>query len=145
MTVDSIMVTRVVTVEMDDSLDEVRGIFQKSNFHHLLVSSDNHLMGVVTEKDLWKAVSPYVGTLSETERDVATLNKRVHQIMKRNHPTVTRQTSIEEAAHLILDEGISCLPVLSEDETIEGIVSWKDIFRALLQGSEVIVDGSLRS
>ena len=132
-TVASIMSTRVVTVEMDDSLDEVRKIFQSSSFHHLLVSSENHLMGVIMEKDLWKAVSPYIGTLSETERDLATLHKRVHQIMIRNHPIVTRETSIEEAAHKLLDEGISCLPVLSSDGMIEGIVSWKDIFRALLK------------
>ncbi len=140
MTVGSVMTTKVVTVEMDDSLEFVRGIFQKANFHHLLVSSQNHLMGVVTEKDLWKAVSPYVGTFSETERDLATLSKRVHQIMLRDHPTVTRDTSIEEAAHMLLDEGISCLPVLSSDATIDGIVSWKDIFRALLQGSQLVTN-----
>ncbi len=132
MTVDSVMITRVVTVGMDDTLEGVRAIFQKSSFHHLLVSSENKFAGVITEKDLWKAVSPYIGTFSETERDLATLNKRAHQIMNRNHPTVTRETSIDEAAHLLLDQGISCLPVVTPDRTIEGIVTWKDIFRALL-------------
>ena len=132
MTVDSVMITRVVTVGMDDTLEGVRAIFQRASFHHLLVSSENKFAGVITEKDLWKAVSPYIGTFSETERDLATLNKRAHQIMNRNHPTVTRETSIDEAAHLLLDKGISCLPVVTPDRTIEGIVTWKDIFRALL-------------
>ena len=90
-------------------------------------------IGVITEKDLWQAVSPYVGTLSETERDLATLNKRAHQIMRRNHPTVTRETTIEEAAQKLLEKGIACLPVISHDGTIEGIVTWKDIIRALLR------------
>jgi len=133
MVVGSVMITRVVTVEMDDSLEVVREIFQKSSFHHLLVSSESQLAGVITEKDLWQAVSPYVGTMSETETDLATLNKRAHQIMKRHYPTVARTTTIEEAAHMLLDEGISCLPVVTNEGVIEGIVTWKDIFRALLK------------
>ncbi|MCA9471743.1 MAG: CBS domain-containing protein [Nitrospirales bacterium] len=132
MTVGLVMISNVVTVEMDDTLEDIRAIFQRASFHHLLVGSEGKFAGVITEKDLWKAVSPYVGTLSETERDSATLQKRAHQIMTRKHPTVTQQTSIEDAAHMLLDKGISCLPVLSPDGMIEGIVTWKDIFRALL-------------
>lgn len=99
---------------------------------------------MVTEKDVWKAVSPYEGTLSETERDLATLSKRVHQIINRTHSTVTRDTSIEEAAHLFLDESILCLAVLAPDKTIDGIVSWKDIFRVLLTGPAVIAEDFLK-
>jgi len=135
MTVDSVMITNVVTVEMDDSLEHVRAIFLKASFHHLLVSSDNYLEGVITEKDLWQALSPYVGTLSETDRDLATLQKRAHQIMRRHHPTVSGETTIEDAAHLLLDKDISCLPVIKQGGMIEGIVTWKDIFRALLSQS----------
>lgn len=133
MNISSIMIQRVVSVEMDDTLETIREIFLRSRFHHLLVRDNNFLAGVITEKDLWQALSPYVGTLSETERDLATLSKRAHQIMKRNHPTITPETTIEKAAHLLLDEGISCLPVVSYDGEIKGIVTWKDLFRALLK------------
>ncbi|WP_447970179.1 CBS domain-containing protein [Nitrospira sp. M1] len=135
MTVDSVMITKVVTVDMDDSLEYVRSIFLKARFHHLLVCSDNQLEGVITEKDLWQALSPYVGTLSETDRDLATLQKRAHQVMRRHHPTVSHETTIEDAAHLLLDKDISCLPVVTQSGMIEGIVTWKDIFRAFLQQS----------
>ncbi|WP_454061104.1 CBS domain-containing protein [Candidatus Nitrospira salsa] len=135
MIVDSVMIAKVVTVEMDDSLEYVRGIFLKASFHHLLVSSENYLEGVITEKDLWQALSPYVGTFSETDRDLATLQKRAHQIMRRHHPTVSREMTIEDAAHLLLDKDISCLPVVKQGGIIEGIVTWKDIFRAILSQS----------
>ena len=133
MNVGSIMIRKVVSVEMDDTLKTIRGIFLRSKFHHLLVSENNFLAGVITEKDLWQALNPYVGTLSETGRDLATLGKRAHQIMNRHHPTITSESTIEKAAHLLLDEGISCLPVVSYDGEIKGIVTWKDLFRALLK------------
>lgn len=133
MTVDDIMIRAVISVNMDDSLETIRSIFLRSRFHHLLVCDENRFVGVITEKDLWKALSPYVGTLSETDRDLATLNKRAHQIMRRHHPTVTPHTTIEEAAHLLLDKDVSCLPVLAHDSSIDGIVTWKDMFRAFLE------------
>jgi hypothetical protein len=39
------------------------------------------LCGVISDRDLLRALSPYVGTASENARDTATLRKRVHQIM----------------------------------------------------------------
>ena len=64
MEVDSIMTRRVVSVEMDDRLDVVKKIFDTLKFHHLLVVDDRgKLKGVVSDRDLLKALSPYVGRL----------------------------------------------------------------------------------
>ena len=42
--------------------------------------------------------------------------------------STTAKTSIEDAMALLIDKGIGCLPVLSSDGKLEGIVSDKDIF-----------------
>ena len=131
-TVQEIMTTRVVTVEMDDSLEVIRDIFRKVKFHHLLVVDNERLVGVISDRDLLKAISPYVGTMSETTRDRATLEKRAHQIMSHYPYTVRKYCSLQEATQLILRQGVSCLPVTTPEKYIEGIVTWKDLFKAHL-------------
>jgi acetoin utilization protein AcuB len=127
------MTARVVTVEMDDRLDVVKKIFDTLNFHHLLVIDDNRtLKGIVSDRDLLKALSPYVGSAAENARDIATLNKRVHQIMSRNPVTLQRQASMDEAMQLFLEHRISCIPIVDKDFRPVGILSWRDIFKSLL-------------
>ena len=102
-TVRTIMSTRTVTVTMDDSLARARELFNEHHFHHLLVVQGPTLLGIISDRDLLKAVSPNIGKLSETDRDRATLNKRAHQIMSRTLITVTADTTVEAAARLLLE------------------------------------------
>jgi acetoin utilization protein AcuB len=136
-----IMTIRVVTVEMDDSLEVVQDIFKKVRFHHLLVVDNEKLVGIISDRDMLKAVSPYVGTMSETTRDRATLNKRAHQIMSLHPVTVRSSCSLQEAAQLMLARGVSCLPVTTIDGEVLGMVTWKDVLRAIL-GSHGFTGGS---
>jgi acetoin utilization protein AcuB len=125
------MTSRVVTVDMDDRLSVVKDIFDAMKFHHLLVvDSDGKLGGVVSDRDLLKALSPFVGTAAETARDVATLNRRVHQIMSRKPITLPPDASIAEAVRLILEHRISCIPVVDAHFRPVGILSWRDILRS---------------
>ena len=130
-----IMTSRVVTIEMDDSLEVIREIFKKVRFHHLLVVDHEKLVGVISDRDVLKAISPYVGTMSETDRDRATLNKRAHQIMSHHPVTVRHSCSLQEAAQLMLIRGVSCLPVTTVDGVIQGVVTWKDMVRAVLNSN----------
>jgi len=132
MNIESIMTRRVVTVELDDTLSTIREIFDNVKFHHLLVVGDDRLLGVISDRDLLKALSPFVGMLNEHPRDLAIFNKKAHQIMSREPVRVDKSTSVEAAAKLLLSKSVSCLPVTSADGRIEGILTWKDIFRGLL-------------
>src|SRR5271168_4266559 len=92
MALSTIMTARIITVEMDDRLEVAKEIFDTMHFHHLLVVDDRKkLSGIVSDRDLLRALSPYVGSVSETNRDLATLNKRVHQIMSRHLITLRPQ------------------------------------------------------
>src|ERR1700721_197342 len=135
MDVSAIMTTRVVSVEMDDRLDVVKQIFDTLKFHPLLVIDDRkRLKGVVSDRDLLKALSPYVGSATENARDIATLNKRVHQIMSRNLITLQPRASISEAVQLFLDHRISCIPITDVALKPVGILSWRDVLKTLLAG-----------
>jgi acetoin utilization protein AcuB len=133
MNVGNVMTARVVTVEMDDQLDVVKQIFDALNFHHVLVIDDRKkLAGVVSDRDLLKALSPQLGSIAETARDTATLNRRVHQIMSRKLYTLRPQAGVAEAIQLFLEHRISCIPIVNDDFKPVGILSWRDIMKLLL-------------
>ncbi len=129
MTVAAIMTKEVVVVDMDDSIDTVRTLLKAARFHHLLVVDGRRLVGVLSDRDLLREISPFLDTVSERDSDRGVLNKKVHRIMTRGLITATETTTIETAAALLLDNNISCLPVISSEGDILGIVSWKDILR----------------
>jgi len=132
MDVRSIMTARVVTVEMDDRLDVVKQIFDTLKFHHLLVVDDRKkLTGIVSDRDLLKALSPYVGSAAETTRDIATLNKRVHQIMSRNPITLHPGATMADCVQLFLTQRISCIPIVDGEFKPVGVVSWRDLLKSL--------------
>src|ERR1700737_5516709 len=115
MVMRDIMTTRVVTVELDDRLEVVKEIFDTMNFHHLLVVDEHKkLSGIVSDRDLLRALSPYVGSAAETSRDLATLNKRVHQIMTRHPITLHPESTIAAAVNLLLANSISCIPIVDD-------------------------------
>jgi acetoin utilization protein AcuB len=133
MLLKEIMTTRVVTVEVDDRLSVVKNIFDAVKFHHLLVvGEDKTLRGVISDRDLLRALSPYVGTSAENARDAATLNKRVHQIMSRKPITAKPDETVAAAIGLLLEHRISCVPIVNAQFEPVGILSWRDVLRAVV-------------
>ncbi len=129
----SIMTTRVVTVEVDDTLEVVKQIFDAMKFHHLLVvDTGKTLCGVISDRDLLRALSPYVGTASENARDTATLRKRVHQIMSRKPVTLPPEAAVTDAINLFLTSRVSCIPIVDPHLKPVGIVSWRDVLKTLI-------------
>ncbi len=129
MNVASIMTRNVVTVGMDYTIQIIRDILKNFEFHHILVLENQKLVGVISDRDL----------IDRTDRDIITLNKKVHEIMSRNLITVDAETSIEKASDLLLKKNISCLPVISPQGSVEGIISWKDILKFYSKNQTVTV------
>jgi len=121
----------VVTVTLDDTLHVVKQIFENAKFHHLLVVENGKLYGVISDRDLLKSVSPFIGSLQATALDKFTLNKKVHQIMSRKPITLTNSADVYEAIRLFNKHNISCIPIVNEKGVPIGIVSWRDILRTI--------------
>lgn len=132
MNVQDIMSREPVTVDMDDDLHRVKNLFELHRFHHVLVLLGETLVGVISDRDLLRALSPFVGRASERPQDLATLNRRVHQIMSRKLVVVAPEIPVEDAAQLMLDKRVSCLPVVTAEGKVLGIVTWRDQLRSLL-------------
>ncbi len=132
MKVENIMNRDVVTVGLDERLKTIQELFNEQKFHHVLVVEDNKLVGVVSDRDILKQLSPFLSTAAERTQDRSTLDKKIHQIMTRKPITVDKETPIEEAAEMFVKKNISCLPILTEEKEIIGIITLKDILKSLI-------------
>ncbi|WP_206483278.1 CBS domain-containing protein [Thalassotalea sp. G2M2-11] len=131
MGIEKLMSKAIVTVQMDDTLKHIKKLFDHTGFHHLLVVESNELVGVISDRDLLKSLSPNLGTASETAKDLAVLNKRVHQIMSRKLVTLTSEASVYDAIDVFNQYKISCIPIVDQSKKAVGILSWRDIMLAL--------------
>ncbi|MBC7835009.1 MAG: CBS domain-containing protein [Phycisphaerales bacterium] len=127
------MSRHVISAGMDDTLQAVRDLFESHNFHHVVVLDDGKLVGVVSDRDLLMNISPFVGGLAERPQDLRSMQRKVHQVMSRDPVWVTELTPIQDAARLMLQHDVSCLPVLDGRAGCRGIVTMRDILRWLVK------------
>lgn len=128
--VEQIMTKPVETISMDDSVYTIREIFETNQYHHLVVLGDEgECVGVISDRDLLKNISPFVGKPGERTADVSCLKRRAHQIMTRQLVAVRKHTSLRAATRVMLDHRISCLPVVNARKHCVGIITLRDIAR----------------
>ncbi|MES3629124.1 MAG: CBS domain-containing protein [Longimonas sp.] len=127
-TVEAIMTRDVVSVLPETPLLEVQKLLKQHGFRHLVVVKDGVLKGVLSNRDVLQALSPFLNTNAETQRDVRTLAYPTRKLMNKNPKTITPDTPPEKAAHLLLTEAISALPVV-EGKKLVGIITTKDLLR----------------
>jgi acetoin utilization protein AcuB len=125
------MTEAFVSVSLDDTLFMIKNIFERANFHHLLVVDDKQLSGVISDRDLLKAISPNIDTAAELTRDLATLNKKVHQVLNRKLATLTADASVFDAIDIFNTTKNSCIPIVDGNNIPVGILTWRDIMKTL--------------
>jgi acetoin utilization protein AcuB len=124
------MTKEPVTVEPDDLLIRASHKMQAGGFRRLPVVSDGKLVGIVTERDLRE----HRGHLEHT---------KINGVMTDNPVTVKPETTLEEAAQILLERQIGGLPVLADGRLI-GIITASDILNAFLDAMGASHGGSTR-
>ena len=130
--IEKVMTKNVVTTRFDATLLEIRDIFTRNKFHHILVlDQSKKLAGIISDRDILKHISPFLGTYAEQKMDKATLNKPARQLMTPNPITIYQDETIPVAADVLVKNNLSALPVLDRSKQLVGILSWKDILRLI--------------
>ena len=133
MNISKVMQRNLITLELDGSFESAKKLFDQHNIHHILIKDKTILKGIITDRDLWKNLSPTIGTRKETPQDSFILNKKVHLIMNRELITTTENVSLSEAVLLFHDHKISCLPVVDENKCAIGVITWRDIIKVVAE------------
>lgn len=121
------------TATPDMSISEASAKMKAEKVHRLpVLDDDRHLVGVISEKDILLAAPSPASTLSTYEINYLLSKLKVKNIMSRNPVTITRETTIEEAVRLMVENDLSCLPIM-DNGYLSGIVSKSDLFKILLE------------
>ena len=117
-TVGEIMTSDVLTVDPSDTIGETAQMMVERGVSSAVVSDYGNLIGIVTERDLTRAVAGRVHT-SEA---------RVREWMTSDPITLSPDASVDEAAKIMLDNGFRHVPIVEEGRAV-GIVSIRDVAR----------------
>lgn len=131
-TVGDVMSQPVYTVRSDETLEAARKALESLHVHHVLVENNGRIVGIVSDRDVLRHLSPYADGISSQTRDEATLRRPIYSIATYDLVTVELGTTLEEAAGLMLQRRISCLPVRGRGGTVVGIVTKTDLLQATL-------------
>ncbi|MDF3058287.1 MAG: putative signal-transduction protein with domain [Rariglobus sp.] len=115
--------TAVITVTPSTTVHEAVCIMNQFHIGSVLVTSDDKLVGIFTERDV---LSRIVGPGADAKRT------SVQAVMTTNLITATPSTTVEEAMTLFMERRIRHLPILN-DGAFDGIISIGDINRHMLE------------
>lgn len=126
-----------VFVDEGDSMKKAMDLLKEHEIRHLPVLKDGErLVGILSERDI-KQASPSPATALEIREIYYLLDKvKVKQIMTRRPYTVSSSAPIEEAALILREKKIGCLPVV-DDGKLVGILTETDIIDAFIEGMGV--------
>ena len=128
------MTRNPVTATPMMSVGEAADLMKREKVHRLpVLDKDKKLVGVITEKDVLHASPSPASSLSIHEMAYLLSKLKVKDLMTKDVVTITEDTTVEEAARLMVDQDLSCLPVVDEEGHLVGIVSKSDMFKILLE------------
>jgi len=105
---------------------------EKDKIGHLpVLDKNNELVGLVTREDLLKASPTKATSLDIYEISYLLSKITVKDVMEKKVVTTVENEVVEEAARIMVDNGIGCLPVMRE-KVLVGIITDTDLFHVFL-------------
>ncbi|MDR2662616.1 MAG: CBS and ACT domain-containing protein [Treponema sp.] len=132
MIISRVMTKNPVYVHPDASVTETRSLMDKENVGHLpVLDKNNTLVGVITREDLIKASPSEATTLDMYEISYLLTKMKVSEIMVKKVITVDENEVVEEAARIMADKDVGCLPVM-RGSLLVGIITDTDLFHVFV-------------
>lgn len=119
-TLADVMRTEVIEVAPEDTLGEVAERMSAVNVGAVVVKDFGRLIGILTERDMLKAMAARVHT-SEA---------RVRQWMTEDPLTAPADMGVEDAAQIMLEHNFRHLPIVDEAGAVVGLVSMRRVVAA---------------
>jgi acetoin utilization protein AcuB len=132
------MTSHPITVTEDTSVSDAAKLMKERGVRRFPVMRNEHLIGIITDRDLRSAAPSGVVSLDVHERELmpelhAMLsNTKIKGIMSRDVVTIGPEQSVGAAALLMLKHRISGMPVVDSRGKLLGIITESDIFKVLV-------------
>ncbi len=123
-TIEEFMTPEPYTLRETDSLNDARKIMTEKHIRHIpITDDDNHVLGLVTQRDVLAATEP--GWKQTVENISSESAIRLSDIMIRDVSIIHKSDSLRRAAMYIQSHKCGCLPVVSDD-CLVGIITDSD-------------------
>jgi CBS domain-containing protein len=119
-TLADVMRTEVIDVAPEDTLGEVAERMSAVNVGAVVVKDYGRLIGILTERDMLKAMAARVHTS----------DARVREWMTEDTPTATAEMDVEDAAQVMLEHNFRHLPIVDDNGAVIGLVSLRRVVAA---------------
>jgi len=146
--VKDIMVTKVITIKKDDSIEKLSKLLLDKKISGVpVVDDEGKLAGIATEGDLiikdadlhfpryFKLLDSiiYLESLNKFKNSLKKyLGTKVEDVMTTDIKTVKEDTPVREAANMMIRYNINRLPVVDGDNNVIGIVTRADIVKSMI-------------
>lgn len=127
------MITDLITVHVDTTLPDAHKLMKDNKIRRLPVVNDaNELIGIVTRGDVRGASPSPATSLNVWELNYLLAKLTVGEFMTRDVLTISPETTITEAAEIMMNKKVSGLPVVNGNNTLVGIITESDLFRIMV-------------
>ena len=128
--VSEIMRTDFLTLKADDRLDFADAAMRLGRIRHLPVLEEGRLVGVVSQRDILAGSLSRVLDLGRKQRETFMHSVDISELVSRKVVTARPETSLRDAARLMIGRKIGCLPVVNEAGVAIGLVTETDLLAA---------------
>lgn len=126
-----IMATNVHSVKPDDRVIHARRTLIDNDIARLPVVDDGRVVGVLSDKEISFAFSEIKRSYPLGQQNHHIRELLVKDVMKAPAIVSGGDITVKEAAKIMMENEIGCIPVVDEKEKIEGIVTRTDLVRLL--------------
>ena len=132
MTVRDFMAKNPQVLGRNETLDLADDIMTMGRIRHLPILDDGELVGIISQRDMFRSAAvTALGFLEDTQKAlIKTI--RIKEIMTEKVVTISPDATVKDAARVMLDKKIGCLPVL-EGRKLIGIITETDILRYVME------------
>ena len=126
--VRDIMPSKMVTISAGDTLATVEDIMTLGRVRHMPVVHAGRLVGVVSERDLLRASLSNFSDFGSDERRAFLHVVEINRVMSAPPIVIDPEATVKEAARVMAERKIGCLPVVDGDELV-GLITETDVLR----------------
>jgi len=126
--VSDIMQRKIVTISAGERLSTVEDIMTLGGVRHVPVVRGGQLVGVVSERDLLRVSLSNLNKSGSDERRAFLHAVEIERVMSVPPIVIGPDAGVEDAARVMADRKIGCLPVVENGKLI-GLVTETDVLR----------------
>ncbi|HEU5098728.1 MAG TPA: CBS domain-containing protein [Roseiflexaceae bacterium] len=125
----------VITLNLYAPVSQALAMMREHNLRHLpIVLDTGELCGMITHGDIRGIDMLRAAGLDPSAIAAALAQLKVYEVMGERSIAITPETSLGDAARLMIEHKIGGLPVVDSSGDVVGIVTESDIFRAFAEG-----------